>query len=447
MVFFAVLILNLYPATTLRKLLIDAKRGEMFDRGVAVAAAVAGANHNNPQSIQESISRVLISDNESIAIANSRGDIVYATGVDGLAEDQELAEALQSAAMGFDIFRCVYDEESFRSSITMPILRNGVVQGILHVSQLDTDSSKLLTDIRNNILSISIAIAIFGGTLVALFVKSFSTKVLKLMDGVREIGSGNYSYKIRDAGSDELAQVAMEFNNLSERLKKVESIRQEFVSNASHELKTPLASIKLLSDSIMQTSAMSREDTLDFLKDINKEIDRLIRITENLLYITKNDSRPAMPKEACNVSKIARRCQELLTANARHNEVQITVRAEDDIRVVANSDMLHQVVFNIMENAIKYNREGGKVIVTLQAEKEHGKITIEDNGIGMPEDELAHIFDRFYRIDKARSRATGGTGLGLSIVHDNVGLMGGMVEVESQVGVGSKFTILLPLVQ
>lgn len=447
MVFFAVLILNLYPATTLRKLLIDAKRGEMFDRGVAVAAAVAGANHNNPQSIQESISRVLISENESIAIANSRGDIVYATGVDGLAEDQELAEALQSAAMGFDIFRCVYDEESFRSSITMPILRNGVVQGILHVSQLDADSSKLLTDIRNNILSISVAIAIFGGTLVALFVKSFSTKVLKLMDGVREIGSGNYSYKIRDAGSDELAQVAMEFNNLSERLKKVESIRQEFVSNASHELKTPLASIKLLSDSIMQTSTMSHEDTLDFLKDINKEIDRLIRITENLLYITKNDSRPAMPKEVCNVSKIARRCQELLTANARHNEVQITVRAEDDIRVVANSDMLHQVVFNIMENAIKYNREGGKVAVTLQAEKEYGKLTIEDNGIGMPEDEIAHIFDRFYRIDKARSRATGGTGLGLSIVHDNVGLMGGMVEVESKVGVGSKFTISLPLVQ
>ena len=445
MVFFAVLILNLYPATTLRNLLIDAKRGEMFDRGLSVLTSIAGANHNNPQSIHDSISRVVIGENESIAIANARGDIVYATGVDGLVEDAKLAEDLQAAAKGDDIFRCIYDEDSFQSSITMPIIRNGIVMGILHVSQQDTDSSKLLTDIRNNILSISVAIAIFGGTLVALFVKSFSTKVLQLMDGVREIGSGNYSYKIRDSGSDELAQVAMEFNKLSERLKRVENIRQEFVSNASHELKTPLASIKLLSDSIVQTSEMSHEDTLDFLKDINTEIDRLIRITENLLYITKNDSRPVMPKAACNVSKIARRCQEMLTANARHNEVEINVHTADDIRVMANSDMLHQVIFNIMENAIKYNKEGGKVNVTIEHGEKDCKVLIEDSGIGMPEEEIAHIFDRFYRIDKARSRATGGTGLGLSIVHDNVQLMGGSIAVESKLGIGSKFTIVLPL--
>ena len=416
-----------------------------MERGITISTVLQSVNYEIRANARDAVLKVIDVENEDVCIVSSTGELIYATkSIDNLNKEL-IEESMRSAIMGFDTFHCVYDEDSFRSSITMPIIKQGYVTGILYVSQVDKDSSKLLVDIRNNIISISIAIAIFGGSLVALFVKMFSSKVSALLKGVHQVGSGNYSYKVKEDGQDELSQVAKEFNLLSEKLQSVEKIRQEFVSNASHELKTPLASIKLLSDSIMQAKYISKEDTLDFLRDINMEIDRLIRITESLLYITKTESRPVIVKETCNVPKIAERCKELLAANASHQMVSIKVRIKEDCRVIANSDMLYQVIFNIMENAVKYNSENGTVTVTVDKEDSHCKVIIEDTGIGMPKEEQSRIFERFYRIDKARSRAIGGTGLGLSIVKDNIDLMSGTIYVESEIGKGSKFVITLPL--
>lgn len=444
-VLFTTLILNLYPSTTLRKLLIDAKKSEMVDRGITISTVLQNINYDNYDNLKESVSKVIDAETENVVIANVLGGVIYSTSQENSLPNERFKESIKSALMGFDVFECIYDENSFRSSITMPIMRQGYPGGIIIVTQTDKDSSKLLTDIRNNIISISIAIVIFGGALVAIFVKMFSKKVTALLNGVHQVESGNYSYKIKDDGEDELSLVAKEFNMLSEKLRSVENTRQEFVSNASHELKTPLASIKLLSDSIVQTKNISKEDTIDFLKDINTEIDRLIRITENLLYITKTDSRPMLVKEVCNAAKITERCREILAANASHRMVEIKVRIKDDCRVLANNDMLYQVIFNVMENAVKYNRENGAVVATVEKAYERCRITIEDTGIGMPFEEQDKIFERFYRVDKARSRAIGGTGLGLSIVKDNITLMGGTISVESRIGVGSKFTIMLQL--
>ena len=444
-VIFAILVLNVYPSTALTNLLIEAKKGEMLERGFAVTTVLQSINYENADGVSDAVQKIIDKEKEDIVVLSSTGQVIYATGKVEEIVDEKFEESYKSALLGFDAFNCVYDETSFRSSITMPIMHQTHANGIVYISQTDADDSKLLVDIRNSFISISIAIAVCGGTLVAMFIKMFSSKVSALLKGVHQVGSGNYNYKIKADGGDEFSQIAQEFNMLSEKLQSVEKIRQEFVSNASHELKTPLASIKLLSDSIVQTQHMSKEDTLDFLRDINAEIDRLIRITENLLYITKNDSRPVVTKEVCNVSKIAERCRELLAGKAGHLGVEIKVRATDDCRVIGNGDMLYQVIFNIMENAVKYNREDGAVLVTIEKSGEECVTTISDTGIGMADEERDKIFERFYRIDKARSRSIGGTGLGLSIVKDNIELMNGSIEVESELGKGSTFIIKMPL--
>lgn len=417
----------------------------MYERGNTVATVLQSVNYDNAESVKEAIAKVVNMENEQIIIMDTGKNVIYSSENIEDILDEDIADYVQSALMGFDVFNCVYDEESFRSSITVPIMSKNYANGVIYIYQTDTDSSKLLVNIRNNLMSISIAIAVATSLFVMLFIRMFSNKVSGLLKGVQQVGSGNYNYKVKDDGQDEFSQIAKEFNMLSEKLQSVEKIRQEFVSNASHELKTPLASIKLLSDSIVQTQHMSKEDTLEFLKDINQEIDRLIRITENLLYITKNDSRPVVTKEICNVSKIAERCRELLTAKAGHQMVEIKVRTKDDCRVIGNGDMLYQVIFNIMENAVKYNRENGTVNVTIEKEDDMCITTISDTGIGMADEEKKKIFERFYRIDKARSRSIGGTGLGLSIVKDNIELMNGEIEVESILGEGSTFKIKMPL--
>jgi len=426
-------------------LLVEAKKGEMLERGLAVSTVLQSINYENTDGVRDAVQKIIDKDKENIIIMNASKEVIYSTGKIEEIVDENFEESYKSALLGFDAFNCKYDETAFRSSITMPIMHKTYANGVIYISQIDEDNSKLLVDIRNNFVSVSLAIAVCGGMLVALFLKMFSSKVSALLKGVHQVGSGNYNYKIKADGGDELSQIAKEFNMLSEKLQSVEKIRQEFVSNASHELKTPLASIKLLSDSIVQTQHMSKEDTLDFLRDINAEIDRLIRITENLLYITKNDSRPVVTKEVCNVSKIAERCRELLAGKAGHQGVEIKVRTIDDCRVIGNGDMLYQVIFNIMENAVKYNREEGSVLVTIEKTDDLCVTTISDTGIGMAEEEKNKIFERFYRVDKARSRSIGGTGLGLSIVKDNIELMNGSIEVESELGTGSTFRIKMPI--
>ena len=299
---------------------------------------------------------------------------------------------------------------------------------------------------QRNIFQISMLLAVIGFVILVAFMVYFGKRTTMLIDGIRDMSAGNYDSRIQISGQDELAEVAYEFNLLADRLQKTEEVRREFVSNASHELKTPLASIKLLSDSILQTEGISKESVAEFLQDINEEIDRLTRITERLLQLTKLDHVPPSAAEDCDLNTLVEKIGELLRENAFQAQVTLEDQVPQGLKVHFDKDGLYQVVFNLMENAIKYNRPGGKV--TIQAQKqENGELVhlqIQDTGIGMAPEELPHIFERFYRVDKARSRERGGTGLGLAIVSDWLQVLGGKIQVESVLGQGTTFTVTLP---
>ena len=222
--------------------------------------------------------------------------------------------------------------------------------------------------------------------------------------------------------------------------------QRQFVSDASHELKTPLASIRLLADSILQNETMDQVTLRDFVSDIGTEADRLTRITEHLLALTRLDSLPAAETFPVDVSAVTRRALSMLAPVADAAGVALGSNLKDKCVVQGTEDDLYQICFNLLENGIKYNRPGGRVMAVVYRDGDQVLLEVSDTGVGIPEEDMPKVFNRFYRVDKARSRAAGGTGLGLSIVRDTVRRHGGWVTVRARQPEGSVFTVGFPAV-
>ncbi|MPN17721.1 Sensor histidine kinase ResE [bioreactor metagenome] len=190
---------------------------------------------------------------------------------------------------------------------------------------------------------------------------------------------------------------------------------------------------------------MEADTVREFVGDIGEEADRLTRISEKLLTLTRLDSAPAPSPEPVDIKQVAEKVCHMLKPLSDAVNVTVERRLEEGCIVPANADDIYQVAFNLIENAIKYNLPGGSVIVTLTRTETVAELRVEDTGVGIPEEDMPRIFDRFYRVDKARSRAAGGTGLGLSIVRDTVRQHGGVVSACQRSPDGTCFTVVLPL--
>jgi signal transduction histidine kinase len=216
------------------------------------------------------------------------------------------------------------------------------------------------------------------------------------------------------------------------------------VSDASHELKTPLASIKLLSDSILQND-MDMDTVKEFVGDIGNEADRLNRMSTKLLSLTRIESQVDGDCEIVEVAPTIERVIKMLTVIAQKNSVTITKELHPNCPILILEDDLYEIAFNLVENGIKYNRPNGTLHISVRRDEENAIIRVTDTGVGVPEDSLPHLFERFYRVDKARARKSGGSGLGLSIVRNMVERNGGTIDVSSTLGQGSTFTVTFPI--
>ena len=260
---------------------------------------------------------------------------------------------------------------------------------------------------------------------------------------MRIIQEGDYTHKVQMGGNDELTALGEEFNDLTERLQTSEQKRRRFVSDASHELKTPLASIKLLTDSILHNE-MDTDTIREFVGDIGDEADRLNRMTEKLLSLTKVDGELMEESEIIYMTPTIQRAVRRLSVIADQAGIDIHLHLAEDTPVLIIEDDLYQVVYNLIENGIKYNSWGGSLTLRIRREEDNAILEVSDTGMGIPQDALPHIFERFYRVDKARSRASGGSGLGLSIVRSIVQRNRGEIAVSSELGKGTTFTVTFP---
>jgi two-component system phosphate regulon sensor histidine kinase PhoR len=237
------------------------------------------------------------------------------------------------------------------------------------------------------------------------------------------------------------------FHDLT-RIKQLENTRQEFVANVSHELRTPLSLIKGFVESLLDGGKNDPELTARFLRTIEKHTDRLTYLIEDLLTISRLESgQVVMNMQQVKLRDEVHRVAEDMQARARNKKVNIDNLVPEELAVRADGDRLQQVLFNLVENAIKYGRMEGCVTVgarMLSEEEEKVEVWVSDDGPGIPSEALDRVFERFYRVDRARSRESGGTGLGLSIVKHIVQAHGGSVRVHSEVGKGTSFYFILP---
>ncbi|TFE27814.1 two-component system histidine kinase PnpS [Cohnella luojiensis] len=237
-------------------------------------------------------------------------------------------------------------------------------------------------------------------------------------------------------------------------IRRLERMRSEFVANVSHELKTPVAAVKGFAETLLSGAMNDPETAKSFLTIIQDESERLNRLIGDILELSKIESRRSpLQFSPIDLPIFLGRMQELLSAEAAKKNIELDVHAEEGLFLEADEDRLGQIMMNLMQNGINYTPEGGRVKVRaeiIEADEDNEelvRITVSDTGIGIPKKDIPRIFERFYRVDKARSRSSGGTGLGLSIVKHLTELHHGTIRIESTVGVGSKFILELPLIQ
>lgn len=230
-------------------------------------------------------------------------------------------------------------------------------------------------------------------------------------------------------------------------LKRVDRIRQDFVANVSHELRTPVATVRALTESLLGGALESRETAERFLRDLDRETARLSQLVEDLLALSRLEAGETVLRvEEFSLRSVVEDRLERKSKLAAKYGVHLDSDVDSGITVEADKGLLATLLDNLLDNAIKYNRPGGRVVVSARREGEDLLIEVRDTGVGIPGEELPRIFERFYRVDRARSRETGGTGLGLSIVKHIAELHGGWVSVESEVGAGSAFFVRIPRV-
>ncbi len=328
------------------------------------------------------------------------------------------------------------------------LVKNDLTVGVLFYSSPIQDMMQRVFALQDQMI-VYFLIAAGVAMIIALFFSRVLTRpIISLTRSIQRMGRGDFSVRVPVSGSGEIRRLSETFNAMSEKLEMLDQSRNQFVSNASHELKTPLATMKILLESIIYQPDMDADMRTEFMTDINKEIDRLNMVIGDLLTLVSMDSKTMrLNRTSFSFAQLVTDTAERLKLVLEKRNQELKLSLSDRCEMYADNAKLMQVVYNLMENASKYTQEGGTIRVRLIRSGRDAILTVTDNGPGIPKEDQPHIFDRFYRVDKARSRETGGTGLGLSIVHQMVLMHGGTVSVESEEGAGSTFTVELPIHQ
>ena len=436
------LLLNVYPIISSRDLIFEEKKSALTGQASVVATSLSGLDRTDKAAVAEVLRFLDLSGFQRIMVVSDTGIVIYDDGgKTGVYTDKE---DILLALEGKTVFRSNFEDGAFSSSIAMPMSREGLITGSVYLLEHDPERAEILLSIQSRIGSISLVIGLAVLVVAIIFGLRLMRRLRDLTDSMQVVANGNYAYRHNATGQDEISHLGVEFNHLTERLESTEKQRRRFVSDASHELKTPLASIRLLSDSIVQSENMDSETMREFVTDIGSEAERLQRTTEKLLDLSRLDDQVQIVPEPVDVKQVAVDAMVLLRPLADEKGVRIRADLADGCVVMATVDDMFHIIYNLVENAIKYNVPEGSVFLRLSDDGETVHFAVEDTGIGIPEEDRFNIFARFYRVDKARSREAGGSGLGLSIVHDAVQAHGGSIAVGQNKPQGSKFIVSFP---
>ncbi|MBR6646677.1 MAG: HAMP domain-containing histidine kinase [Clostridia bacterium] len=439
--------LILFMVNTLYTYLFNQRKMELLT-SANIMASIVSENYTNsyismklPQLQLEKNTRAIAVDTDSRVIYDS----YYLTSQTGkYFINSSIIDAL--SPNGKSASQSYREDGDWYISATVPVVKNAQTIGAIYLLVSGDSTEEIIIDVRNYTALLGVLIIVFVG-IFSLSMAKILTLPIEQFTGFINSMPHDKLQKTEIKTKDEIGQLAIAFNSLIDRIDEMEEKRKAFVSDASHELKTPLSIIKLLSDSLIQTDNPDPEFVKEFLNDMNKEVERLTRIIERLLDMTQLDSSGSNVLFVhTDLKEVLDEIYKKLIPLAENKNIALSLNmAIEDVLYPIERDSFTEAIYNITDNSIKYTESGGSVSIDMTYDTENVYITVRDTGIGIPKEEQQKIFDRFYRVDKARARDTGGTGLGLAIALDAIKLHGGNIEVQSEVELGSAFTIVLPL--
>ena len=337
--------------------------------------------------------------------------------------------------------------KSSSAVITTPIIDDtGKISGVIKVSLSGYATIQTINYMKRISIAVMIALLlVFSGILVFVIYK-LTSPAKDMKEAILSLSDGDKNAKIKKQTIKEYKDIGDAVNVLLDRLESIDGSRDEFVSNVSHELKTPMTSMKVLADSLLATENAPIEMYKDFMQDIAEEIDRENEIIGDLLNLVRTDGeRAVLNIETVDVNELMEVVLKRLKPIALKNNIEIIFESMRPVTASIDRVKFIIVLTNIIENAIKYNHPEGWVKITLNADHKFFYVDVSDSGIGIPEECKDQVFERFYRVDKARSRETGGTGLGLAITKNIVLLHKGTIKFYSKENEGTTFNIRIPL--
>ncbi|MDE6902663.1 MAG: cell wall metabolism sensor histidine kinase WalK [Lachnospiraceae bacterium] len=366
-----------------------------------------------------------------------------------------------------EVVRCIkgentsrYDRNNGYVEMTIPITetvtlggsekeakeRKEIVRGVMLVSA-STDSISVTMEILSRKALIVEVIVIIATTIVSVLAAKILIRPFeKITEALDEAQEGYSSDPISVTDCVETEHIGDAFNRVLGRMKVLDTSRQEFVSNVSHELRTPITSMKVLADSLISQKDVPVELYQEFMADIAEEIDREDEIITDLLSLVKMDRTAAdLNITEVDINALVELIMRRLRPIAQNRDVEVVYESVRPVTAAVDEVKITQVISNLVENAIKYNKEHGWVRVKLDADHQYFSVEVADSGIGIPAESIDHIYERFYRVDKSRSREIGGTGLGLAITRSAILMHRGTIKAESIEGEGTTFTIRIPL--
>ena len=444
-------LMSIYILSVLSDNLYENEEIRLFAKANIMADAVSSyMNSEDTQPMDEYATQLLAGTGIRGIVTNGAYVVMYDSNNE-LLGTVLLRDVITSASKG-EQAKTVFKNEAKVNMMTVavPVSQNNSeeIKGTVYLVRDMTEIDKTIGYIKWNMFLFSALICILVGFLSFGMSYIVTSPVDDFIEATKEMSKGNFQKRVKVKGHNELSKLAVTLNFMSSELGNLEENRRKFVSDASHELKTPLATIKLICDSVVSTENPDPEMIQDFLGDLSDEVDRLTRIVERLLKLTKLDCGKSLPApEPTDVPMLLNAVIRKLTHNANAKKIVLysDYKVENLAPVMLDYDKIYEAVYNLCDNAIKYTDEGGYVKIILSKEGKNIVIAVEDNGPGIPPEEQEKIFDRFYRLDDSRARDTGGTGLGLAIARESVILHSGRIELSSEVGVGSTFSIYLPI--
>jgi len=434
---------------SVRDYFVEERKKELLSQANIISGQITANDYLTDKEDRSNLEAIMLEtsqkNNFRMLVLDSSCVVIYDTGYQSGGKTMlipEVIEALESK----DIAKEQPDGTIYAAASIVGAgnARNGVVLISGSLSDIDETVGDIAQ--KGYLLLMTITVLVF----IAMIAVSqiFTNPIKRIIKVIQRMSEGHFEKRVQvhSIVHNEIVDLGLACNQMADQLEKVESSRQQFVLNVSHELKTPLSSMKVLSESILLQEDVPKEMYVEFLHDINSEVDRMADIINDLLSLVKLDQKEIpIYLEEHELDKMIQGIVKRMQPLAMQKDIKIQYNMMKEVVAATDEMKLSLAISNLVDNAIKYTPDEGVVTITLDCDHQHAFITVADSGIGIPEAEIPHIFGRFYRVDKTRDRETGGTGLGLSITHATVMIHDGSIKVSSKENEGTTIQVRIPL--